>query len=57
MPVLATPQWATDLLIGRIPREGSREWDEYISWKYFNDHIPGLPDTQAEKYQVLLNAN
>lgn len=51
-----TPQWAVELLNGRIPEKDTPEWDEFVGWKYF-DYFEGLPDSRYKKYAILANAN
>jgi hypothetical protein len=56
-PGSETPHWAVNLLNGHIPEKDSESWDDYLAWKYFGNHIPGLPDSRSEKYEILAGAN
>ena len=43
----ATPAWAERLRAGKLPKKDTPEWDNDIGWLYFNDVVPGLPQSNT----------
>jgi hypothetical protein len=51
------PQWARDLLEGKIPDKDSEGWSGYLGWVYFGDWTPGLPEPNtSEAYKLIAEA-
>lgn len=46
-PRLATPQWAHDLLEGKLPEKNSTAWNDYVAWWYLGESTPGLPNPRS----------
>jgi len=51
------PAWAKHMLAtGERPQRGSGDFDAFAAWKYFGDHVPGLPNADSEEGMRLANA-
>lgn len=53
-PAPAPPHWAIELLAGTLPKEGTPEWDGYISWFFWGNPTPGLPKPQSKEGACLI---
>lgn len=52
----AEPTWATRLREhGERPSPDSDDYDAFVSWMYFGDHVEGLPDDRGEQMRLVMN--
>jgi hypothetical protein len=47
------PHWAARLLTGELPGRDGDDWEEFVSWKFFGDPVPGLPDPMSAEGRAL----
>jgi hypothetical protein len=52
------PAWAVALLDqGRIPAQGTPDYEAFQGWRFFGDSIPGLPpEGSREASEILARA-
>lgn len=50
---LTTPDWAKLLLEGGLPSQDTAAWHEFTGWRYFGDHVEGLPPGNSHEGMML----